>query len=137
MKEWFGSQSGQKDGNEPEFRWDEQNRVLKRVLEVATSNTTSEPSSDYEVAEQTKYGPVLRRVKNETLDRAVSPSKEIDVPNYSHVRADDRVWREPIVSQPDFRQRDTHAFEEDLEEEVFDNEEETVSDPSRRNFLRG
>ena len=125
MKEWFGSKAQKEE--KPEFWWDEANKVFRRDYgnadEELKSQGASQSDSEYEVAEQTKYGPVLKRV---TRENKQAEAQSVAVPNYAEVQKNDYPWplREPARKS---YQRN--------ENEVID--EEDIPDPNRRGFLKG
>ena len=126
MKEWFGSKAQKSEEAEPQFWWDEDNKVLRRKYpnadEELNSQGAPQPDSEYEVAEQTKYGPVLKRVIREN---EVSP-RSVAVPNYTDVQKNN-------YSLP-LREPEKIPYQRN-EKEVIN--EEDIPDPGRRGFLKG
>ncbi len=139
MKEWFTGRP-KKEETEPEFWWDEQNKVLRRVYDSAEDMPDVSTTGAFDVVETTKYGPVLRR-RSEEVEETVT------LPDYSELRPLEHPkseLREPRPSAPvSYRsERMAPIVEDEYEEDDEDNEEEEFEedeqpDPSRRGFLTG
>ncbi|HEY0964537.1 MAG TPA: transglycosylase SLT domain-containing protein [Candidatus Paceibacterota bacterium] len=134
MKEWFSGRPKRNEPEAPEFWWDETNKVFRRVYDGAEDIPVPAASDEYEVVEETRYGPVLRRRIEDV---------PVDVPNYSKPRAPEHPeseLREPRTMPISKYEALRTVYREPVEaefEEFREDDEEEEPDKGRRGFLAG